>query len=239
MPDAPSSVPTAASGTAKGEVTVQEPTRAQGLLARRAAESRATVPSYEATVEVDMTACVALREQAPAGARPTITALVVRACGLALREHPRVNGSYRDARFELHERVNVGVMVATDDGILAPTVVDADRTALSGIDAQLRELVRRAREGTITPPELSGATFTVSNLGMHGVTRFGAVITPPQAAILAVGALGPRAVVLDGAVVARDVLDLTLACDHRIVYGVEAAAFLGRVRALLEEPAAL
>lgn len=236
MSDAPSSAP---SGTAKGEVTVQEPTRAQGLLARRAAESRATVPSYEATVEVDMTACVALREQAAPDARPTITALVVRACGLALREHPRVNGSYRDARFELHERVNVGVMVATDDGILAPTVVDADRTGLPAIGAQLAQLARRARDGSITPPELSGATFTVSNLGMHGVTRFGAVITPPQAAILAVGALGPRPVARDGAVVVRDVVDLTLACDHRIVYGVQAAAFLTRVRALLEEPASL
>lgn len=224
-------------GTAKGAVTVLEPSRAQGLIARRAAESRATVPSFTLTVEVDMGAGQALRGEA--SEHVTVTHLVIKACGLALREHPRVNGSYRDARFELHERVNVGVMVATDDGIVSPTVTDADTTSLTGIARATARLVARSRSGELTSPEVSGATFTVSNLGMLGVTRFDAVITPPHAAILAVGAITDRPVVRDGAVVARPVMELTLSCDHRIVYGDEGARFLARVRELLEAPQAL
>lgn len=218
--------------TAKGTVTVQEPTRIQGLIARRAAESRATVPSFALTMEVDMAAAQALR--AGLDERVTVTHLVVKACGLALREHPRLNGSYRDARFEIYERVNVGVMVATDDAIVSPTVPDADRAGLREIAALTTRLVDRARSGDLTPPEVSGATFTVSNLGMLGVTRFDAVITPPHAAILAVGAITERPVARDGAVVVRPIMEITLACDHRIVYGDEGARFLGRVRDLLE-----
>lgn len=236
QPTAPPSSPAVGSGLAKGEVTVQEITRVQQLVARRAAESRATVPSYDVTVTVDMEAAVALRDRLreETGSAPTITDLVVWASGRALRDHPRLNGAFRDARFELHERVNVAVMVAAPDALYAPVIADADRIALADISAQQRRLAERVRAGEIEARELSGATFTVANLGMHGVDRFGAVITPPQAAILAVGAAAPRAVVRDGAVVARTVMDLTLSCDHRIVYGVDAAAFLARVRELLE-----
>lgn len=226
-----------APGTAKGAVTVLEPSRAQGLIARRVAESRATVPSFTLTVEVDMGAGQALRSEV--GERVTVTHLVIKACGLALREHPRVNGSYRDARFELHERVNVGVMVATDDGIVSPTVTDADTIGLAAVARATARLVARARSGELTSPEVSGATFTVSNLGMLGVTRFDAVITPPHAAILAVGAITERPAVRDGLVVARPLMELTLSCDHRIVYGDEGARFLARVRELLEAPQAL
>lgn len=237
QPTALGVAPAGPHGTAKGAVTLQEPTRVQGLIARRAAESRATVPSFALTVEVDMGAAQALREGLDG--HVTITHLIVKACGLALREHPRVNGSYRDARFELHERVNVGVMVATDDAIVSPTVPDADTTGLAEIAETTARLIARARAGELTSPEVSGATFTVSNLGMLGVTRFDAVITPPHAAILAVGAIGERPAVRGGAVVARPIMELTLACDHRIVYGDEGARFLGRVRELLEAPEAL
>ncbi len=231
---------TVTSGAAKGDVTVQEISRVQQLVARRAAESRATVPSYEVGATVDMEAALALRVRlrAEAGTAPTITDLVVRACGRALRDHPRLNGAYRDARFELHERVNVAVMVATPDALHAPVISDADTITLEELSALQRRLAERVRAGEIEARELSGATFTVANLGMHGVERFGAVITPPQAAILAVGTAAPRAVVRDGAVVARTVMDVTLACDHRIVYGVDAAAFLTRVRQELEAPQA-
>lgn len=227
----------AGTGLAKGEVTVEEVTRVQQLIARRAAESRATVPSYELTVEVDMEAAVAFRarRREETGDTPSITDLVVWAAGRALRDHPRVNGSYRDARFELHERVNVAVMVAATDALYAPVIADADRIAIDDLTGARRRLAERVRSGAIEARELNGATFTVANLGMHGIDRFGAVITPPQAAILAVGVARPRAVVRDGAVVARTAMDLTLACDHRIVYGVAAAAFLGRVRELLEQ----
>jgi len=223
---------------AKGTVTVQEPTRAQHQVARRVAEARATVPDFTLTAEVDMQACVALRarlaERGSDGEQaPTTTDLIVKACGLALREHPRMNAAYKDATFELYGRVNVAVVLAgEDDTPVAPTVFDADAKSLEEIARELDVLARRARSGAITAPE-------VSDLGRHGVTRFAAIIAPPHAAALAVGALGDRAVVRDSRLVARHVVDLTLTCDHRIVYGPDAARFLGRVREVLEAPAEL
>ncbi len=170
----------------------------------------------------------------------------MKACALALREHPRANGSYRDGRFELHSRVNVGVAVAVDaedalnSALVVPTVLDADSKSLGEIARETGALAARVREGTITPPELSGATFTVSNLGMYGVRSFTAIVNPPQAAILAVGAVQPRAVVVDdGRIAARHTMAITLSCDHRILYGADAALFLARIRELLQEPAAL
>jgi pyruvate dehydrogenase E2 component (dihydrolipoamide acetyltransferase) len=232
----------AQAGTAKGDVTVQELTRTQGLIARRMAESRATIPTFELRTEIDMDACVALRAELKAlgGDVPSYNDMVVKACALALREFPRANGSYRDARFELYSRVNVGVAVAAADSLVVPTVFDADRKSLREIARDTRALAERVRAGAITPPELSGGTFTVSNLGMYGVTDFTAVINPPQAAILAVGELAPRPVVgAGGALVARNTMNVTLACDHRILYGAAAAEFLARIRALLERPLAL
>ncbi len=228
-------------GTAKGDVTTQELTRTQGLIARRMAESRATIPSFELRTEIDMQACVTLRAELKelGGDVPSYNDMIVKACALALREFPRANGSYRDAKFELYGRINVGVAVAAHDALVVPTVFDADRKSLRAIARETRTLAERVRAGAITPPELSGGTFTVSNLGMFGVTDFTAVINPPQAAILAVGALAERAVVRDGALVARHTMNVTLACDHRIVYGADGAQFLARIRALLERPLAL
>jgi pyruvate dehydrogenase E2 component (dihydrolipoyllysine-residue acetyltransferase) len=242
-PRAPAAAAVSETGTAKGDVTIQELTRTQSLIARRMAESRATIPSFELRTEIDMEACVALRTELKALGGddvPSYNDMVVKACGLALREFPRANGSYRDARFELHSRVNIGVAVAAADALVVPTVFDADRKSLREIARDTRALAERVRGGAITPPELSGGTFTVSNLGMYGVTDFTAVINPPQAAILAVGALAPRAVVGDdGELVARNTMNVTLACDHRILYGADAAQFLARIRALLERPLAL
>jgi pyruvate dehydrogenase E2 component (dihydrolipoamide acetyltransferase) len=165
--------------------------------------------------------------------------MVVKASALALREHPRANGSYRDGQFELYSRVNVGIAVAAEDSLVVPTVFDADVKKLGEIAAETRALAERVRSAAVTPPELSGGTFTVSNLGMFGVDRFTAVINPPQAAILAVGALAPRPVVRDGEIIVRRMMDATLVCDHRILYGAEAAGFLARIRELLEEPLSL
>jgi pyruvate dehydrogenase E2 component (dihydrolipoamide acetyltransferase) len=165
--------------------------------------------------------------------------MVVKACALALREHPRANGSYRDGALQLHSRVNVGVAVAAQDALVVPTVFDADGKALGEIAREARALAARVRDATITPPELGGGTFTVSNLGMYGVTSFTPIINPPQAAILSVGAVQPRAVVRDGELVARHTMTLTLVCDHRILYGADAAEFLARIRELLQAPASL
>jgi pyruvate dehydrogenase E2 component (dihydrolipoamide acetyltransferase) len=263
--DAGASSPSAAGPadvmTAKGETTVVELSRTQQTIARRMAESKATIPHFALQSDVDMEACVALRselkrlapqphEPASAGgegteATPTYNDMVVKACALALRELPRANSSYRDGRLQLHSRVNVGVAVAADrdeptgGALIVPTVFDADQKSLGEIARETRALASRVREGTITPPELGGGTFTVSNLGMFGVSAFTAIINPPQAAILSVGSLAPRAVVHDGELVARNTMTVTLACDHRILYGADAARFLARIRELLETPAAL
>jgi pyruvate dehydrogenase E2 component (dihydrolipoamide acetyltransferase) len=235
-------------GGAKGETTGVELSRTQRTIARRMAESKATIPHFTLSSEVDMQRCVELRNELKRLSHndaPTYNDMVVKACALALHDHPRANGSYRDGRFELHSRVNVGVAVAVDaqdplhSALVVPTIFDADSKSLGEVARETRTLAQRVRGGTITPPELSGATFTVSNLGMYGVSSFSAIVNPPQAAILAVGAVQPRAVVHDGEIVARHVMSVTLSCDHRILYGADAALFLGRVRELLEEPAAL
>jgi pyruvate dehydrogenase E2 component (dihydrolipoamide acetyltransferase) len=171
---------------------------------------------------------------------PTFNDMVVKACALALREHPRANGAYRDGKIELYSRVNVGVAVAGQDALVVPTVFDADLKGLRQISAETKALAARVREGSITPPELSGGTFTVSNLGMYGISNFHAVINTPQAGILAVGELKAKPVVTDsGEIEPRQIMGVTLACDHRILYGADGAIFLGRVRELLEEPIGL
>jgi pyruvate dehydrogenase E2 component (dihydrolipoamide acetyltransferase) len=234
--------------SAKGETISVELSRTQRTIARRMAESKATIPDFTLTADVDMERCVELRSELKRLSHddaPTYNDMIVKACALALREHPRANGSYRDGRFELHSRVNVGIAVAvasedpTGGALVVPTVFDADTKALGEIARETRALAERVRAGTVTPPELSGGTFTVSNLGMYGIASFTAIINPPQAAILAVGAVEPRAVVRDGQIVARHTMSVTLACDHRILYGADAALFLARIRELLEEPAAL
>ncbi|MEA2178060.1 MAG: hypothetical protein QOG77_1357, partial [Solirubrobacteraceae bacterium] len=231
-------------GTAKGDVVIQEPSRLQGVIARRMAESKATIPDFVLRTDVDMEGCVDLRGQlkdrlGPDATVPSYNDMVVKACALALRDFPRANGAYRDGRFELYSRVNVGVAVAGQDALVVPTVFDADQRSLGDIARATRELSGKVREGKISPPELSGGTFTVSNLGMYGVTGFTAVINPPQAAILAVGALAQVPVVDDGRVVVRHRMEIALTCDHRILYGADAAEFLARIRELLEEPLAL
>jgi pyruvate dehydrogenase E2 component (dihydrolipoamide acetyltransferase) len=249
--------------SAKGQTTVVELTRTQQTIARRMAESKATIPDFSLQAEIDMERCVELRAElkrlSPEEA-PTYNDMVVKACALALHEHPRANGSYRDGKLQLHSRVNVGVAVAVgaagnpeaisaeagmEGALVVPTVFDAALKSLGEIARETRTLAERVRAGTITPPELGGGTFTVSNLGMYGIRSFSAIINPPQAAILSVGSLAPRAVVLPGSagggggIAVRHTMAVTLVCDHRILYGTDAARFLARIRELLEEPAAL
>jgi len=230
--------------TAKGKTSYEDLSKTQQLIARRMSESKATAPHFYLRASVDMSRAVAgrrlLKEAAGEGDPvPSFNDMVVKACALALREHPRANGAYRDGRFELYSRVNVGVAVAADDTLIVPTLFDADRKGLRQIATDSRALAQKVREGQITPPELSGATFTVSNLGMYGIDGFSAVINPPQAAILAVGAIEERPVVRDGEVTTAQLMQVDLACDHRILYGAPAAEFLARIKALLEEPLSL
>jgi pyruvate dehydrogenase E2 component (dihydrolipoyllysine-residue acetyltransferase) len=240
----PTPVASGEAGTGKGEATTVELTRTQQTIARRMAEAKATVPDFHVTTEADMAAAVALREQMKALASeehpaPSFNDMVVKAAALALREQPRANGAYKDGRFELYSRVNVGVAVAAQDALIVPTVFDADQKSLGEIARETRALATRVREGQITPPELSGGTFTVSNLGMFGVTQFTAIINQGQAGILSVGALRDTPVVENGQIVPGKRMALTLACDHRILYGADAAELLARIRVLLESPLAL
>jgi pyruvate dehydrogenase E2 component (dihydrolipoamide acetyltransferase) len=234
----------AAQETAKGRTTVQELTRLQQVVARRMAESKATAPHFYLQTEIDMSAAVQARARIKAMSAegevvPSFNDMVVKACALALRAFPQANGAYKDGRFELYSRVNIGVAVAAQDALVVPTVFDADEKGLREIASDARALAGKVRDGSITPPELSGGTFTVSNLGMYGVTNFSAVINAPQAAILAVGAITEKPVVRDGEITTAHMLGVTLACDHRILYGAPAAEFLARIRSLLEEPLSL
>ncbi len=185
-----------------------------------------------------MDAAVAFRAQLKdAGASaPSFNDLIVKAAAIALRDHPLANGAYRDGRFELYSRVNVGIAVAADHALVVPTIFDADQKSLGTIAGESRRLAARVRAGEVTPSELSGATFTVSNLGMYGMTAITPVINPPQAAILGVGAMRKVVARVDGDIVDRTLMTLTLSCDHRILYGADAAEFLARVRELLERP---
>jgi pyruvate dehydrogenase E2 component (dihydrolipoamide acetyltransferase) len=230
--------------TAKGRVSVEELTKLQQTAARRMAESKATAPHFYLQVEVDMSRCAEararLKEAAGEGQPvPSFNDMIVKAAAIALREHPRANGAYRDGRLELYERINVGVAVAARDALVVPTVFDADRKGLRQIASETRALAQRVRDGSVTPPELSGGTFTVSNLGMFGIDSFAAVINPPQAGILAVGAIASKPIVHRGDLVTAEVMTLNLACDHRILYGADGARFLDHIRNLLEEPVGL
>jgi pyruvate dehydrogenase E2 component (dihydrolipoamide acetyltransferase) len=241
-PTQPVPAPDAAESV-KGERRLVDPSRLQQLVARRMAESKATIPHFQVQTEVAMDAALALRAGLKASANgagvPSINDFIVKACAIALRRHPRANGSYRDGGFELHGRINIGVAVAADEALIVPVIADADTRSLGGIARESRRLAERVRAGEITPPELSGGTFTVSNLGMYGMTAITPVINPPQAAILGVGALRDTLARVDGEIVERTLVTLTLSCDHRILYGADAARLLADVRTLLEQPLGL
>jgi pyruvate dehydrogenase E2 component (dihydrolipoamide acetyltransferase) len=232
--DVEGATPAAPSGGKRQPLTATQMT-----IARRMVAAKRSVPEFTVTMDVDMEAAVDLRaqlKQAAVEVVPSLGDFVVKACAAALREHPRVNSSYADDAIELHSRVNIGVAVAAEGSLLVPTLYDADEKSLGQIAAETRGLAQTGREGRLTPAEMSNATFTVSNLGMYGVSHFTAVLNPPQSAILAVGAVEQRAVVRDGALVARQRMTITLTADHRVIYGADAAGFLASVRDNLESP---
>jgi pyruvate dehydrogenase E2 component (dihydrolipoamide acetyltransferase) len=230
--------------SAKGATEVVELTKLQQTVARRMAESKATAPHFYLQLDVDMSKCLAARatlKAKTAGGEPlpSFNDMLVKACALALRQHPRLNGSYRDGRVELHSRVNVGIAVAAQDALVVPTIFDADQKGLRVIAEEARALAQRVRDASVTPPELSGGTFTVSNLGMYGMSSIGPVINPPQAAILGAGEIRESPVVRGSQIEIGHLMKLDLACDHRVVNGAEGAEFLRLVGQILAEPLAL
>ena len=226
----------------RGDTRTLELTATQTTIARRMVESATTIPSFTVSADVDMSLITTLRR----GAReerdeaPSVNDFVVKASARALQTFPRFNAAYVDGKVECYSRVNIGIAVATDDALLVPVVLDADRKTLAQIAADTRRLADAARRRALQPDDLRDGTFTVSNLGMFGVRSFTAIIDPPQVGILAVGGVR-RAPVEDahGGVVFRDLMTATLTCDHRVVYGADGAQFLSRLRELLERPLAL
>jgi pyruvate dehydrogenase E2 component (dihydrolipoamide acetyltransferase) len=237
--------PTAAPRAPGPDVEVIDPTRMQATIARRMAESKSTVPEFTVTVEARVDEAVKMRQQlkdsVPGAEKVTMTDMLVRACALALRKFPEVNTSWVDGRFQRKRAVNVGLAVAPSQGmgLLVPVVHDADLKDLVQISIESRQVIERARSGRPNEGDLSGATFSISNLGMYGVDEFVAIINPPEAAILAVGAIKDVPVVEEGRIVPGKVMRMTLTVDHRVFYGATAAQFMAEVKRLIESPVTL
>jgi len=218
----------------------EELSKIRRTVARRMAESKREVPHFYMTAEIEMSQCASLKTQL-AAARSEVgvsyTHLLLRAVALALGEHPRVNARYAaEDAVEFSEGVHLGIAVALDEGLIVPVLHDCQGKDVFSIALEARALVERVRAGKAEGGDLSGGTFTVSNLGMYPLEEFAAVINPPQAAVLAVGSLAERAVVRDGAVVARQTMRVTLSSDHRVIDGAEAAQFLQTLKQMLENP---
>lgn len=208
-------------------------------IARRLTESKQTVPHFYLTVDCRMDALLALRAQANQGGtvKLSVNDFIVRAAALALREVPEVNASWQEDAVEYHAGADISVAVATDGGLVTPIVRDADVKPLSAIAGEIVELAGRAKINRLKPEEFTGGSLTVSNLGMYGISQFAAIINPPQAAILAVGAAEKRPVVdSEGQLVAATVMTVTLSADHRVVDGAVGARWLAAFRALIENP---
>ncbi|MGZ4329018.1 MAG: 2-oxo acid dehydrogenase subunit E2 [Solirubrobacteraceae bacterium] len=214
---------------AKGEVRIEEPSAAERAIARRAAEARATVPDLELRADVDMAQALELRDSQG----HSIPAILVRACALALRAVPRANGAYRDGRFELYSRVNIGIVVADEHTYLIPTVFDADQKSLADLTDEIERVTGAVRAGELEPPAYAGATFTLSYVGALGVSASTIVVNSPQAAALAAGAIREAPVVRDGAIHPGHLMTITLACDHRILYGAHAARVITEIAGAL------
>ncbi|WP_406430175.1 2-oxo acid dehydrogenase subunit E2 [Streptomyces sp. NBC_00631] len=211
------------------------------LTAERLAQSAQQAPHFYLTVTVDAEPLLAFRADlntrlGDQGPRVSVNDLIIKACATALRDHPEMNASWDDTRILRHRRIHIGIAVALDDGLTVPVIHDADRKTLTDIAREARALAGKARSGHLTLDELTGGTFTVSNLGPYGIDHFTALINPPQAAILAVGAAHPEPVVRDSEVTAGTVIALTLSIDHRVLDGATGAAFLADLKALLEQP---
>ncbi len=211
------------------------------VIAQRLSEAKRNIPHFYLRIDCDVDALLELRRQldAQAGVKPSVNDFVVKAVALALRRMPAVNASWGDDAMRRHGSVDVSVAVATPGGLMTPIVRDADAKRVAEIGAEIAELAARAKEGRLKPEEYQGGGFTVSNLGMYGIPEFYAIVNPPQAAILAVGACEQRPVVRDGALAVGTRMTCTLSADHRVIDGALGAEFLAMLRGLIEAPLAL
>ena len=231
--------PTAAVAEAPGEVEVVELSSLRRTVARRMTEAW-QAPAFQISMSADMTRALAVRarlvELRADGAKPTISDLLTKVAAAALMRHREVNAHFAGDSVRLMPSADIGIAVATERGLLVPVIRSCERRTIPEIASARADLVERARTGKLQQGDLEGGTFTISNLGMYGVEQFVAVLNPPQAAILAVGAVQDTPVAVDGVVQIRPVMTMTLTCDHRSVDGATAADFLRTVKTFLEEP---
>lgn len=208
------------------------------VMVERLTTAWATIPHFYLQRDVDATALTAWQADAQrrTAQKITITDLLVKLTAAALAQHPRVNSSWRDGNIYLNTEINIGLAVAVEDGLLVPVIYQADTLGLNEIAAKRRTLVLKAQTNKLSPDEMSGGTFTISNLGMYGVDQFKAIVNPPQAAILAVGRIADRVVPVNGQPAVRPMLTLSLSCDHRVVDGARGAQFLQTLAELIESP---
>jgi len=217
-------------------------TQIRKTIARRLSESNGPVPTFFLTAEFDATRGAELRAQLLEMGeqyKVSFNDIVIKAVALALAEHPEVNAHWLNDKIRHFNRIHVAMAVAVEDGLITPVLFDADRMSLWDISAKARELAKRARERKLTPEEYTGATFTVSNLGMFGIDQFTAIINPPEAGILAIGGVEDKPVVVDGQLEVRQRMRVTMSCDHRAVDGATGAKFLQTVRRYIENPLSL
>ena len=248
-----------ASGEPTGQVASATPSAAQSApvdaelrdltpmlkaVATRMTQSKQTVPHFYVESEIDMTRALQLRAElnsglANSGDKISVNDLIVRASALALMQHPQAHRSYVDGKHAYHAHANIGIAVALDDGLIVPVLVEADTKSVREISRETRDLAGRARSGKLKQPEIEGATFSVSNLGMFDVANFEAIINPPESAIIAVGATVDRPAVVDEEIVVRKIMRVTLSCDHRACSGADGAKLLQTIKQLLQSPSLL
>ena len=240
---ATSPAPPTPDSTPKNSGTVEVPTSLGRIMAERTTQSWTTVPHFFVTRDVDATVLNHYREQivdqieSTKKIRVTHTDLLVALVSRVLLKHPRLNASWSAEGIRLHNHVNMGVAIAVNDGVVAAVIHNAHTASLPEIASQRRDVAERARAGKLRPADIADATFTISNLGMYGVDQFSAIITPPQAAILAVGGIADKVVAIDGKPAVRPMMTLTISCDHRVADGARAAMFVSDLAQALGDPA--
>ncbi|MBA3644777.1 MAG: 2-oxo acid dehydrogenase subunit E2 [Gemmatimonadaceae bacterium] len=217
-------------------------TQIRKTIAKRLAESNGPVPTFFLTVELDVTRASELREELASMGdqyKVSFNDIAIRAVAMALAEHPEVNAHWLGDKIRQFNRIHVGMAVAVEDGLITPVIFDADRKRMWDISAEAKTLAGKARDRKLTPEQYTGSTFSVSNLGMFGIDQFTAIINPPEAGIIAVGGVEEKPVVVEGTVVLRKRMRITMSCDHRVIDGATGAKFLQTVRRLIENPVAL
>ena len=226
------------SANAVESYTEENVSQMRKTIARRLAESKFTAPHFYLTMEIDMGRAVEARAamNAATGSKVSFNDMVIKATSLALKQHPKVNSSWRGDTIRYNHHVHMGVAVAVDEGLLVPVVRFSDTKTLAQINQEVKVFVDKAKNKKLQPSDWEGNTFTISNLGMFGIEEFTAIVNPPDACILAVGAIREVPVVKNGAVVPGHTMKLTLSCDHRVVDGASGSAFLQTLKAMLEEP---